>query len=235
MTDKQWDRLANIATTAGVIGALIFSGLNSWQASQQALQAKQANVLSRQQSLAAQLSQFAELAKDTDLGRQRTQLSPAVAKYTPADAWSDLYKARNIAYQILIHDLFFDAAAADKTLVNRPAIRQISIHLEDAFVRELLAASGIITRSIRAHGVSSDEDPCRIRLMLFSLYLIVHPNATVDRDIPQAINAEKSDHENPSNKDAQHGKRFSEFYQRVEKISPGCPEARAWLQFSSEG
>jgi len=230
MTDKQWDRLANIATTAGVISALIFSGLNSWQASQQASQAKQANVLSRQQSLAAQLSQFAELAKDADPERQRTKLSPSVAKYSPADAWSDLYRARNIAYQILIHDLFFDAAAADKTLINRPAIRQISVHLEDAFVRELLAASNVIMQSIRARGVSSDEDPCRIRLMLFSLYLIVHPNAAGGSDIPQAIDAEKIDHESPSNKDAQHGKRFSEFYQRVEKISPGCREAQAWLQ-----
>ncbi len=250
---ERGSKVANILIAIGSLGALCIGSFNSCQLLRQANTASdtldatrtQAGLAKTQADLAAQQastadhqaqtavssfeesqkqSRAAQLASVTQLTaecRGTTQLT--TTSFSPAAVWEDLCPARHLSYEIVIHD-FIGTTAAELSLTNLAAIKEASIHLEDALVRALgSAAHRILDLKVKAAGKLADDDLCRAREFLIAQYLFDKPRDPA-KSLEDVFALELEDHRagRDAGKDVAHAARMVDFASAVDQIHGPC-------------
>lgn len=225
-TKGSWERWATLVAVVSSAAAIVFAAVNAWQAHRQL-------GLAVDQSRADQVSSFAGLSSSCTTGHED---APRPLPADTLDLWENLCGARQLATEIIINDLLV-TDREEQPLVNRTAARQLSIDLEDALVREVLAVARTV-RQADQEGLLSTEDVCRARHMLASVYLIQHAQADwgMEHELLNAFRQEmeaqvvnhRRDVENAESPlEKAHGERFLELAELLEDFGRSCERTGA--------
>lgn len=199
-------RLAKPLATFSTLAALVFAGLSFRQSGAQIQMARRQALADRIGDIGAAAAACAQLPADT------------TRRLSPAYVWKELCPARSLAYEVLVQDLII--AAADPRFLSAGPATEISIHVEDALVRELLR----VTASLEMHARGAPaEDRCRMRGLATATYMLAHSSgASTDRAFFDEFEDQVRGHrqELEAAIDVEHSQRFLKLAAKLEELAP---------------
>lgn len=204
---KLLSRLAKPLATFSTLAALVFAGLSFRQSGAQVQLARRQALADRIGDIGAAAASCAQESSDTT-----RQLSPAYV-------WKELCTARSLAYEVLVQDLII--AAADPRFLSAGAPTEISIHVEDALVRELVQVTWSFDRGARD---TSLEDRCRMRGLVTATYMLAHssgasaPGVTFSEEFEDQLSGHRQDVALAI--DVDHSQRFLALAAKLEELAP---------------